>query len=108
MIFPNALECFDIRVVVEASSVDLFFFGFVAEVPCAVFEFVDITTWDLTPLSPESSLSLSKSKVLMSAPNETGESSFETTEDTSAIEADRKSRSTSTVMATSSSERSSH
>jgi hypothetical protein len=108
MIFPNALECFEIRLVVEASSVDLFFFSFVAEASCAVFDFVDAATWDLTSLSAEGSLSLSKWRILMSEPNEAGESSFDTTGDTSTIEADRKGSSTSTVMSTSSSERSVH
>ena len=108
MIFPNALECFETRLLVEASSVDLFFFSFVAEASHVVFDFVDIATWDLMPLSAEGSMSLSKWRVLMSEPNETGKSSFDTTEDTSTIEADCKGSSTSTVISTPSSERSVH
>jgi hypothetical protein len=108
MIFPNALECFETRLELEASSVDLFFFSFVAKVSRVVFGFVDIATWDLTLLSAEGSLSLSKWRVLSSKPNEVGESSFDTTDDTSTIEADCKGSSTSTVISTSSSERSVH
>lgn len=108
MIFPNALEFFKVRLVVEASSADLFFFSFLGEVSCSVFDFVDIGTWNLTPFSVANSLSLSKWKVLISKPNEADESSFDTTGDTSTIEADRMGSSTSAATSTSSSERSVH
>jgi hypothetical protein len=108
MNFPKALECFEIRLELETSSIVLFSLSFVEEVSRAVSNFVDFLAWDSDRLSAENASALGKGRILTSEPSVGGEYSFDATGGSSTMEAGRKGSFTATAKSTPSSERSVH
>jgi len=106
MTFPNALECFEIRLELEASSIGFFFLSFVVEVSCTVSNLV--LTSDSARVSAENASVLGKGRILTSEPKVGGEYSFNAAGGTSTIEAGCKGSFIAIAKSTSSSERSVH